>query len=206
MAIISVEQGSAEWLKLRQSHITATDMSIIMGSNPFKTPAELWREKMGLTPPQESNAAMERGSRLEPEARAKVTEVLGYGFYPEVIVSDEHPWAMASLDGFVSLKDGIDLILEIKCPKEATHLDTVLNHSYPPYYHDQMQWQMLVSGAKECYYFSYRPEYTNAPWGYVSVLPDKEWHKQMLEKGYEFYQRLCNFDEPEEWKLKIRTM
>lgn len=201
MPIIDIPQGSPDWLKLRRSHITATDMSIIMGSNPFKTLAELWREKMGLVPPQESNAAMERGSRLEPDARECACEKIGLDFEPVVIVSDEHPWAMASLDG---ISGAGNIILEIKCPKESTHLDTFHNKNYPVYYKDQIQWQLLVSDAAGCYYFSYRPECREYPFAFVSVLPDKEWHKQMLEKGYEFYQRLCNFDEPEEWKLAMR--
>lgn len=199
--VINLEQGTDAWLDMRRSHVTATDVSVICGSNPFKTPAELWREKMGLAPPQESNAAMERGSRLEPEARAMACKVLKFDFEPVVIVSDEHPWAMASLDGISGARN---IILEIKCPKEATHLDTFHGNGYPRYYYDQMQWQMLVSGAGECYYFSYRPECPQCPFAFVSVIPDKEWQKFMLVKGYEFYQRLCNFDEPEEWKINIR--
>ncbi len=202
MPVIQVEQGTAEWLDLRRSHITATDISVIMGSNPFKTQAELFREKFGLVPPQASNAAMERGSRLEPEARAKACEVLGFDFYPVVIVSDDYPWAMASLDG-ISHLELCDVILEIKCPKEATHIEAIKGR-IPEYYRDQMQWQMLVSKAEECSYFSYRPEFTLFPNFVIDVLPDKERQEQMLIKGYEYYQRLCTFDAPKEWKLAMK--
>ena len=202
MAIIQVEQGTDAWLVMRRSHITATDISVIMGSNPFKTPAELFREKLGLSPPQESNAAMERGSRLEPEARARACEELGFDFEPCVIVSDAYPWAMASLDGLSSL-ELCDVILEIKCPKERTHVEAV-DGFIAPYYLDQMQWQLLVSGAQACYYWSYRPEYKERPFAWLDVIPDKERQQLMIEKGYEFYQRLCTFDPPEEWTLKER--
>ncbi len=201
MAIIQLEQGSQAWLDYRRSHITATDISIIMGSNPFKTQAELFREKLGINPPQESNAAMERGSRLEPEARTKACEVLGFDFEPVVMVSDAYPWAMASLDGLCSL-ELCDIILEIKCPKEATHLQAI-QKCCPSYYYDQMQWQMIVSGAKECYYFSYRPEWKEMPFAFVEIFPNEVRQEQMLIKGYEFYHRLCTFDEPVDWKLKM---
>ena len=61
MSIIPLEQGSAKWLEYRKSKVMATDSPILLGSNPWRTPIELWEEKLGLREPQPLNDAMRRG-------------------------------------------------------------------------------------------------------------------------------------------------
>ena len=197
MAIINLLQGSSEWLSWRQSRITATDISIILGSNPWKTKLELFEEKLGLRPSQPLNAAMERGQALEPEARKLASSEIGTVFNPIVCESSKYPWLAASLDG-ISL--GGYSILEIKCPKEFTHLEAI-NGNIAPYYLDQMQHQLLVTGADGCFYFSYRPEYLDQPFVIIEIEPDLEKQAEIIAKGYEFYTQLCTMSPPNEWKL-----
>ena len=45
MKIIPIEQQSPEWFEWRKTGITASDMPIIMGVSPYKTPWQLWAEK-----------------------------------------------------------------------------------------------------------------------------------------------------------------
>jgi len=44
---VKAEQRSPEWFALRADGITATDVSVIAGLNPYKTPYQLWAEKLG---------------------------------------------------------------------------------------------------------------------------------------------------------------
>ena len=69
--IVELEQGSREWLKWRHNGIGGSDAPAVMGENPWKSVRALHREK--TRPPKESrkNAAMIRGTRLEPQARAR---------------------------------------------------------------------------------------------------------------------------------------
>ncbi len=200
MAIINLDQGSKEWLEWRKSHVTATDISIILGSNPFKTEMELWEEKLGFRESQEMNDAMKRGQLLEPDARKMASELFDINFEPVVIESDEYPWLGASLDGISKCGK---YILEIKCPKAATH-DDAMDGRFPIYYEDQIQTQLLVSGAEICYYFSYRPECAHKTYSIIEVYPDPEKHEEILKKGYEFYVNMCTMNPPEQWKLKIK--
>ena len=45
MKLVSVEQGSKEWLALRNNKIGASDAPIIMGESSWTTPFQLWQIK-----------------------------------------------------------------------------------------------------------------------------------------------------------------
>lgn len=200
MTIVSLEQGSEEWKKWRTSKVMATDVPVILGSNPWKSKLELWEEKLGLRPPTQLNAAMKRGQDLEPEARKLASDFLGMDFEPCVYQCDKYPWLAASLDGIsINIKD--PYVLEIKCPKESTHIDAT-NDIIPEYYMDQIQTQLLVIGAQICYYFSYRPEYKEKPYAIIPVHKYEKKQQEIIDKGQGFYIQMCRMDPPEEWVLK----
>ena len=48
---VKAEQRSPEWFALRADGITATEVSVIAGLNPYKTPYQLYAEKLGLYTP-----------------------------------------------------------------------------------------------------------------------------------------------------------
>ncbi len=198
MAIIELIQGSDQWKQWRMSRITATDIPIILGSSPFKTKLELWEEKLGLRPPQPMNPAMARGQALEPESRKLACELIGTGFEPAVYESDKYPWLAASLDGISEVGN---YILEIKCTGMEKHIQAI-SGIMPEYYIDQVQTQLLVTQAEICYYFSYRPEYTEKPYAIIEVYPDLEKQAEIISKGQEFYINMCTMNPPTDWKLK----
>lgn len=197
MRIVNLEQGSKEWLIWRESRLTATDIPVILGSNPFKNKLQLWEEKLGFREPTKLNAAMERGQKLEPEARLLASKELSLDFEPVVVESEEFPWLAASLDG---ISIGWDVILEIKCPGESTHLSAI-NQIVPPYYQDQMQTQMLVTNTLKCFYVSYRPENIEFPLVIIEIQADLEKQKIIKKNGLLFYQNMCTMNPPTEWKL-----
>ena len=70
-AVVELEQGSREWLEWRHKGIGASDAPAIMSENPWKSATELLREKCGPARDLGLNAAMARGTQLEPEARRR---------------------------------------------------------------------------------------------------------------------------------------
>lgn len=187
MKIIELEQGSQEWLNWRKSVITATDASCIMGNNPWTTAYKCWQRKLGLIEEQKSNEAMERGKRLEPEARAQFTERYGIEMQPMVVESTEFEFLGASLDGISQLGNHL---LEIKCGGVKLH-EMAAQGVIPPYYMDQMQHQLLVTRAEKCFYYSY-----NGRDGIcIEVLPDPEFINRFMPKAREFWKCVA-FDEP----------
>lgn len=180
--IIEVEQGSDEWKGLRRSKVTATDCSVILGNNPFKTLQELWEEKLLMRPEPVLNDAMRRGQELEPIARQLFNERHELKLFPVVYQSDKHPWQLASLDGWYS--DGT--ILEIKCPNEKTH-KMALAGLIPEYYKDQIQHQFSCTGADICYYCSYRPDHKENSLVVVKVYPNPKYIAYLEQKEYNFF-------------------
>ena len=202
MKIIDIPggQGSPAWLQWRLSKITGTAASVLMGHNPFKSASELWDEMMGMVPPMVSNAAMERGTRLEPEARELFCKTIGLEFVPIVCESDENPWQGSSLDGWCESENAI---LEIKCGSERLHNEAI-NGIVPLYYRDQVQHCLAVTGARICYYVSYRPEHEQK----LAVVEIKTCRDAMdaitsVERDF-YFNNLKEFRRPEEWKLKQR--
>ena len=187
MKTIELEQGSQEWLSWRKTVITATDCSCILGNNPWTTAYKCWQRKLGLIEEQASSAAMERGKALEPEARAQFIERYGLNMIPVVVESAEFDFLGASLDG---ISDDGRALLEIKCGGTKLH-QMALNQEIPQYYLDQIQHQLLVTGAERCFYYSY--DGTNGIC--IEVLPNPEFKATFMPKAREFWKCVA-FNEP----------
>lgn len=162
MAIIT--QGSDEWKTLRCGKVTASRVSDAVAQNRAKTGwgktrdtymGELIAERLSGVPAEGySNATMQRGNEVEPEARA------AYSFFRDADITEiafvDHPtieMAGASPDGLVN-DDGL---VEFKCPNTATHIDTVIRKKIDARYVTQMQWQMACTGRRWTDYISYDP-------------------------------------------------
>ena len=197
MMLQDMQQGSPEWLLLRQGKITGTDAAIINNTNPYRDILSLWEEKLQLREPEPMNERMKRGSLLEEPARILLIEKLGINFTPRVIISDVHNWCMASVDG---LSDCGKFMCEIKSPSKATH-EQALDGHIKIYYQDQMQHCLYVTGAEKCYYCSYLPGHAQEI-AVIEVYPDREYIERMIEKEKEFWIRLCTMQPPEKpWEF-----
>jgi putative phage-type endonuclease len=95
----------AEWLEARRKGVTASEIAVIMGLSPWSSPYALYHQKLGILPPQEDNAAMERGRVLEPYIARKFAEL-----HPEFLVEGDgrslfahakRAWQLATPDRFV---------------------------------------------------------------------------------------------------------
>lgn len=188
MKIIDLPQGSPEWLAWRKTVITATDASIIMGSNPWETPYRLWQRKLGLIEEKKSNEAMDRGKRLEPEARALCIEYIGFEVKPIVVESDEFDFLGASLDG---ISESGNSVVEIKCGGSKLH-EMAIRGEIPQYYQDQMQHQLLVTDADRCLYYSY----DGSKGICIEVEPDPEFKDKFLPKAREFWKCIALCEPP----------
>lgn len=150
MIVLDHEQGSNEWFAARLGRPSASMFSkFITSAGKASTSAdsyinELIAERLtGLRVPIYVNEHMERGTRLEPEAREmyefvtdqKVTE---YGF----ILDDSEEFG-CSPDGLVGEDGGI----EIKCPADSTMIGYHRNNkSFINKYKQQIMGCMMITG------------------------------------------------------------
>ena len=58
-------ESREEWLKYRESGIGSSEVATIVGLNPWESPYQLWRRKLGLDPAKQENFAMKAGHYLE---------------------------------------------------------------------------------------------------------------------------------------------
>lgn len=155
-------QGSDEWKKLRVGKVTASRVADVIAKTKsgYSTSranyaAELITERLtGLPTEGFTNAAMQWGTEMEPEARSayeffRAEEVVQVPFANHPTIGD----AGASPDGLV----GPDGLVEIKCPITATHIETLRFKQVPAKYITQMQWQMACTGRQWCDFVSYDP-------------------------------------------------
>ena len=141
--IIQLAQGSPEWHAYRQSRRNASESAAVLGLSPWVTPYQLWLVKTGRSETRVTHA-MQRGTDLEPLARAAYEDQTGLVMQPLVLEAGGYS---ASLDGMTL--EG-DLVLEIKCPLRGTRSDLwqdVQSGQVPAYYAIQVQHQLMVSGA-----------------------------------------------------------
>ena len=97
---VSAPQRSPEWFEMRKGGITATGITAINGTSPFKTAYRLWAELTGHVGEQQVGAAAQRGQLLEQAVADYYTAETGRKLRKSngIVRLKEHPWAMASLD------------------------------------------------------------------------------------------------------------
>jgi putative phage-type endonuclease len=195
-----INQNTQEWHQLRKTKIGASDAPVIMRVSPWKTPYQLWQEKLGLLP-EKDNPFLNQFHDKEIIARNKFIEITGIEVSPLVVLSNEHPFMMASLDGISRLGNHI---VEIKCPGIKDH-ECALNGKIPPKYYPQLQHQMIVCNLEKCFYFSYR---SDTEYKLLEVNIDNEYNKTLLQEEYKFIDNLNSLTPPELMKreLKIKWM
>ena len=186
----NIIQGTPDWLEMRRSHITSTDAAIINGTNTFRgnTPFKLWQLKMGLIDSEPVTEVMTEGLSIEGVARNWVNRTSQANFVPAVVTSDLYPWAMASLDGYEETRD---YIIEIKGGAKAYELAE--KGEVPPYYYDQIQHALFVTGKEFCKYICYR---TDKEPIVIDVPPNHCYIETLQDKEGEFYVSLSTMTPP----------
>ena len=161
MKVITAEQGSPEWLAARAGKVTASMISNVLAkpeTAAFRDYQAQIVAELLTGKPQGSdftNAAMEFGTENEPFARSAYE--VSRGIMVDEVGLVLHPTidrAGASPDGLV----GSDGLVEIKCPKVATHLAYICAGVVPTKYRNQMLWQMACTERGWCDFVSFRPD------------------------------------------------
>lgn len=183
----NIEQNTPEWLETRKNHIGASDAPIIMLSSPWKTPYQLWEEKIGIRE-NNVNAAMLRGHELEPLAREAYNLLTGNDVSPKVVFRADKPYMMASLDG---LSKDAQTVVEIKCPGATDH-QLAASGIVPEKYYAQLQHQLAVTNLKQLDYFSFSEKSSHI----VKVLRDDEFIEKLMKKEEEFYKCMQTMSPP----------
>lgn len=152
------EPGSAEWLELRRTGITGSDVASIMGLSKWTSAFALWAKKTGQIPDGAADSEpMEWGRILEPVIREEFSKRTGWnvvevGTYRNA----SRPWQMANPDGIIE-RPGGNAILEIKTAAYADDWGVPDANVFgtadmvPRYYRTQVQHYLDVFGFADAF-------------------------------------------------------
>lgn len=160
----NIAQEGADWLLARTGCFTASRASDLMAktkNGPSASRGSLLTllavERLTGQPVETyRNAAMERGSELEAEARDAYSFEVGQAVEEAGFVRcDTLPNTGCSPDGYIG-----DGLLEIKCPASmAKHLEALRTGEHAKEYAWQLQHQMMVTGRNWADAVSYDPRF-----------------------------------------------
>jgi putative phage-type endonuclease len=187
-------QRDPAWFAARLGKVTASRVADVLArtktgysSSRNNYASALMVERLtGAKAEEYTNAIMQRGIEIEPEARD------AYAFYRGVDVVQvdfiDHPtvdMSGASPDGLV----GDDGLVEIKAPMTATHIDYLLGEPIPDKYYLQMQWQLACTGRKWCDFCSYDPRLPEDMRIFIKRFPRDDAKIAHLEKEVTIFLR-----------------
>lgn len=178
--IVELQQGTSKWREWRHRGIGASEAATVMGENPFASAAALLQEKRGPVRSFAQNAAMARGTELEPEARRRYITKTGKEVRPACLQSTRYDWLRASLDGLTTNHDSV---VEIKCGASA-YRNASRSRSVPSYYYGQLQHILAVTGLDSLDFWCYWPDY---PELLLHVGRNEAYIERLLTKELEFW-------------------
>lgn len=183
------------WLEARKGTIGGSEVSVILGTNPYQSELHLWKTKQFDYEAPEPSVAMKKGTMMESvifdnfvlpwcSERDWVVEKPATMF-----VRCTTPWLSANLDGLAVEKDFTKHIIEIKYVTEYMTDkwgdDTEDPMSIPPYYLSQIQNYMHVMDVQDCYLFAFFEK----TWSYrlYHIQRDQAYIDRMLELTKRWY-------------------
>lgn len=192
MKIVNFIQGTEEWKAWRFNGITASDISVIMGSNSYKSIHDLWVEKVSQLDVTKVNVAMQHGNREEPFARSWIEAIKNINLLPHCVVNDTNEVYRCSLDGYDALNNEI---YEIKCPYSKNKVNNArLFDDIDLAWIHQVQWQLFVTGCLNAFIAVWDSGLQSCH--FIAIKADPLLHKEMKVKADEFWIKVLTLEEP----------
>ncbi len=138
-----------EWLEDRRKSIGGSDAAAVIGLNRYRTPMEVYADKLGALPPKEDTEAMRMGRDLEEYVARRFCEETGKKVrrVTKTIRNADFPFAHANIDrGVVGEKAG----LECKFSNSMS-LKRYKNGEFPEEYYTQCVHYLAVTGWDRWY-------------------------------------------------------
>lgn len=199
-----------EWLQHRRNYIGGSEISCVVGLNPYRTNVELWEEKVGLRKPEDiSEKEFVKYGTLAEEHLRELFKLDFPQYEVEYIennsvLNDRFPWAAASLDGMLTEKEtGRKGVLEIKTTNIVQSIQKERwNHQVPSNYYCQVLFYLAVTEfefveIKAQLRYNYDGEiFLNTKHYHIERSEVEEDIEYLMTKGAEFMEHVRNKTEP----------
>lgn len=164
--VVDVEQRSREWFAARLGRVTGTAAAAMLSKGKGSAEAvgrrdlriRLALERLTGAGQEDSfqSADMKRGVELEPDALAAYEVAYGAAVSKVGFVQGGDLLVGHSPDGIMGDFDGL---LELKCPKSATHYGYLRDGGLPSEYVPQVTHGLYVTEAQYCDFVSFDPRF-----------------------------------------------
>ena len=139
-----IRQGTDAWRQARLGGVGSSDIPVLAGESPYRSPYDLWAEKAGLVPTPEvateQAELFEIGHLMEPVLLELYERRTGRHAKraPQMRVHRDLPWAFASLDATAPVRRVVEAkwTSSSRWGEEGVPDDVLL----------QVQWQLFVTG------------------------------------------------------------
>lgn len=184
----------AEWLKARSKGIGGSEITAVMGLDPYRTPYALWESKTGRTADFGGNKFTRAGNYLEPVVAQMFQDETGFEVYvpqTEHWSHPDYPHLLGTPDRFVAQKHG-DAVLEIKTTMRRVSREDVLEGNAISWYF-QVMWYMGITGKKKGFiaWLCQGVEFE-----YIEVDFNEEIFADMVDAGNRFWSDYVLADNP----------
>ena len=157
MIEMTVLKDREAWLKNRTRGIGGSDISAVIGLNPYKTNVDLWMEKTGQITPEDISDKPYVKYGTEAECHLRELFKLDFPQFSVEYVENnsftntKYPWAVASLDGWLTDENGRRGVWECKTTNILQSMQKEKwDRKIPMNYYCQCLFYMAVIEADFC--------------------------------------------------------
>jgi len=146
---VQVATNRHEWLELRMKGIGGSDAAAILGLDPYKSPFDVYVEKVGLKPDRPDNESMRQGRDLEQYVAERFVEATGKKVRRKngILYHPEYPFILGNIDRWVvGEKAGLECKTTSVLNKARFH-----QGEFPPNYYVQCMHYMTITSAEKWY-------------------------------------------------------
>lgn len=170
----------------RRLGIGGSDAAGVLGLSKYRTPLQVYLDKIGQAPPREFGEEVEWGNRLEDDVIDAYRDRMGVDVATDIfLASDVHPFMLANLDGLAST----GRIVEAKTVGYRTMHEWGEEGSdfVPTDYLCQAQHYLIVTGAPAC---DIAVLFGGQRFSVYTITPDPSFHEILIEREAEFWRHV----------------
>lgn len=171
----------AEFLQRRKSGIGGSDVAAVMGVSKYRTPVDIWRDKISDEINLESNDILDLASYLEEYTAQRYAAVTGHKVrrLTKELIHKDFPFLKSNIDREICLdKRGVG-ILECKALSNF-NFRKVEMYGLPDDYTAQIQHQFLTGNGVYKWGAFAIINRDNGKLLTFEILPDLEFHKEII--------------------------
>lgn len=172
-----------DWLAWRNAGLGGTDVAAIVGLSPWRTPLDVWREKVGLSMPEHKETpAMRAGKTLEPLIIDLWAERSGGEITHRQVTLElaEWPIARGTIDAIARAGD-TDLVVEAKLSRSSAWADGV-----PAHYAAQVHWYLMLTRLERA---DVAVMLDGMDLSVFTIWADRDLHRDLLARAQEWWAR-----------------